>query len=154
MLKIVWSIDYEYLIVIGLDSSITSYLVKDNFEKLSVIHPPTRFKTFCYKFVKSDDKSYLISAFTGKIVVSEIGGANYEFKLDTYAACNSIVSGITNGVLTLLLSFDTGKFKTIKFDITSKTLLKFHWINLLLLLSISLFMHTNSKTIMTHPRDT
>ena len=52
--------------------------------------------------------------------MSEIGGANYEFKLDTYAACNSIVSGITNGVLTLLLSFDTGKFKTIKFDITSK----------------------------------
>ena len=46
VLKIVWSIDYEYLIVIGLDSSITSYLVKDNFEKLSVIHPPTRFKTF------------------------------------------------------------------------------------------------------------
>ena len=120
VLKIVWSIDYEYLIVIGLDSSITSYLVKDNFEKLSVIHPPTRFKTFCNKFVKSDDKSYLISAFTGKIVVSEIGGANYEFKLDTYAACNSIVSGITNGVLTLLLSFDTGKFKTVKFDITSK----------------------------------
>lgn len=120
VLKILWSIGYEHLIVIGLDNSITSYLIKDNFEKLGMIHPATRFKNHYNKFVISDDKCYLISAFTGKIVVSEIGDTNYEFKLDTYAACNSIVSGITNGVLTLILSFDTGKFKTIKFDIASK----------------------------------
>ncbi|EMG51055.1 hypothetical protein SBY92_001830 [Candida maltosa Xu316] len=124
IIKILWSDNSEYLTVVGFDNSISSLTLDDDLKESKEIYPPTRFKNHINEYVYHNTKTYLVSVFTGKVIISDLQNEVYEFKLDNYSTCVSIVQGVTDNVLTLILPFDSCDISTVKFDFTTKEFTK------------------------------
>lgn len=105
IIKILWSKNSKYLTIIGFDNSLTILEVADNLDQSKILFKPKRFKNHRNTYVENDGKSYLISSFTGKVLIFDLETMKFkEFHTDNISTPTSIVPGVLNGVLTLIIS--------------------------------------------------
>ncbi|EER34357.1 predicted protein [Candida tropicalis MYA-3404] len=123
IIKIIWSNNSKYLTIVGFDNSLTVFEIADNLENSKELSKATRFKNHRNEYVEYDGKTYLVSTFTGKIFIYELESLAFkESNTDNYSTPTSIVSGVLNGILTLIVPFDSGDIISLKHNlITGET---------------------------------
>ncbi|CAI5756367.1 unnamed protein product [Candida verbasci] len=65
------------------------------------------------------DGNYYLTTCSNKVIVFN-ENEKYEFTTGSYIQCSSIVTGKIDNILTILLSYENGRIKTIQFDLTTK----------------------------------
>ncbi|RCK55390.1 hypothetical protein Cantr_03733 [Candida viswanathii] len=125
IIKILWSEDSKFLSVIGFDNSLTVWGMVDALKESKELVPPARFKNHLNKYVEHEGQTYLVSTFTGKVVIFALESSTHtEFKLDSYYTPVSILSGVLDGILTLVIPLDSGDIITLKYNFKAQEVSK------------------------------
>ncbi|KAG7663760.1 uncharacterized protein J8A68_002707 [[Candida] subhashii] len=118
-----WNGKKSYLAITSIDNAIHAYDLSYENDLLgiqipSILNAPTRFQCGKQEYVNIGNKTYLLSLFTGKLTIFEMGTPikAYEYTFDTFVACTAIVTGLAGRVLTIILTFEDGNIITLKFD--------------------------------------
>ncbi|KAI5952003.1 hypothetical protein KGF54_005078 [Candida jiufengensis] len=113
--KIKW--EKGVFLIIGQDNSLSVF--NEALEQTKELIESGRFVNQRNEIIKVGDKTYLVSTFTSKLVIFD-GDETFEYSIKNWYSNTSIILGIQENLLTILLSYENGMFKTLQFDLITK----------------------------------